>query len=94
MGANKRLTPGGARLMVAPGVTISRIEIQRRREEPEWSRAHEDAVHALALAEQDLLAAQGLESPFYSGARVLLVSVLTPRVDDVLARLLELESAG
>lgn len=91
MGA-KRFTPAGHRVAVSPGVDVSRIEITKRREEPEWSQAAEDAFHALACDEQDRLAERGLESPHYAGARVVLVSVLTPRVDQVLALLYQLET--
>ena len=91
MGA-KRFTPAGHRLAISTGADVSRIEISKRREAPEWSRAAEEAFHALACDEQDLLADRGLEAPHYAGARVVLVSVLTPRVDQVLARIYQLET--
>jgi hypothetical protein len=91
MGA-KRFTPAGHRLAISTGADVSRIEISKRREAPEWSRAIEDAFHALACNEQDLLADRGLEAPHYAGGRVVLVSVLTPRVDVVLERLYAIEN--
>ncbi|MDQ0633348.1 late competence protein required for DNA uptake (superfamily II DNA/RNA helicase) [Arthrobacter pascens] len=91
MGA-KRFTPAGHRLAVSTGAEVSRIEITKRREAPEWSRTTEDVFHALACDEQDLLMERGLEAPHYAGGRVVLVSVLTPRVDVVLERLYQLET--
>lgn len=91
MGA-KRFTPAGHRLAISTGADVSRIEISKRREASEWSQATEDAFHALACDEQDRLAGRGLEAPHYAGARVVLVSVLTPRVDGVLERLYAIES--
>lgn len=90
MGA-KRFTPAGHRLALSTGADVTRIEITKRRETPEWSQATEDAFHALACDEQDLLADRGLEAPHYAGARVVLVSVLTLRVDGVLERLYAIE---
>ncbi|MFD0757690.1 hypothetical protein [Arthrobacter ulcerisalmonis] len=62
MGA-KRFTPAGHRLVISPGVDVSRIELAKRREEHEWSQSAEDEFHALACDEQDRLAERGLESP-------------------------------
>jgi len=88
----KRFTPAGHRLAVSMGAEVARIEITKRREAAEWSQAAEDAFHALACDEQDLLAERGLEAPHYAGSRVVLVSVLTPRLDAVLAKLYKLET--
>ncbi|MBT2566573.1 hypothetical protein J7I84_08715 [Arthrobacter sp. ISL-85] len=91
MGA-KRFTPAGHRLAISTGADVSRIEISKRREARKWTQATEDAFHALACEEQELLADRGLEAPHYAGARVVLVSVLTPRVAEILKRLYAIES--
>jgi hypothetical protein len=87
----KRQTPGGARLIVDQRSAVTRIEIDRR-DIGECTQAQEDAVHALALAEDAKLEAIGWEQPFYAGMTVWLVSTTTPRVAEVLERLYAIES--
>lgn len=89
--AQKRQTPGGARLIVDQRSAVTRIEIDRR-DIGECTPAQEEAVHALALEEDAMLEAIGWESPFYAGMTVWLISTTTPRLDEVLERLYAIES--
>lgn len=90
--ATKKRTPGGARLSVDTRPIITRIEVDRYTL-GECTPEQEDAIHALALAEADRLAAQDWESPFYAGGTVWLVSTVTgPDVERVLARLYGIEA--
>lgn len=91
--ANKRQTPGGARLILDQRSAVTRIEIDRR-DLGECTTTQEEAVHALALEEDAKLEAIGWESPFYAGMTVWPVSTTTPRVDEVLARLYAIEHQG
>ena len=89
--AQKRQTPGGARLIVDQRSAVTRIEIDRR-DIGECTQAQEEAVHALALEEDARLEAIGWESPFYAGMTVWLVSTPMPRTGEVLERLYAIES--
>lgn len=88
---SKRLSAAGNRLAISLGAEVTRIEITKRREAPEWSQATEDLFHSLACEEQARLAERRLESPHYAGSRVVLVSLLAPRLEQVLTRLARLE---
>jgi len=89
--AQKRQTPGGARLIVDQRSAVTRIEIDRR-DIGVCTPAQEEAVHALALEEDARLEAIGWESPFYAGMTVWLVSTPTPRTAAVLEQLYAIES--
>lgn len=88
--AQKRQTPGGARLIIDQRSAVTRIEIDRRAI-GECTPAQEEAVHALALEEDARLEAIGWEQPFYAGLTVWLVSTPTSRAGEVLERLYAIE---